>query len=100
MSKSSKATGRGRAAKRRDERPDPRVSTVPLPTEDGDEVVIQQQNVGPGNQVGAGEFKQSEETAFHRDPAQAAEEQRRLQERAPIEDERVEHDRGDEQPEP
>ena len=52
------------------------------------------------NQVGAGEFKQSEETAFHRDPAQAAEEQRRLQERAPIEDERVEHDRGDEQPEP
>jgi uncharacterized sporulation protein YeaH/YhbH (DUF444 family) len=67
-------------------RPDPRVSTVPLPTEDGGEVVIQQQNVGPDNQVGAGEFKQSDETALHRDPAQAAEEQERLEARAPTED--------------
>jgi hypothetical protein len=70
------------------------VSTVPLTTEDGDEVVIQQQNVGPGNQVGAGEFKQSDETAFHRDPEQAADEQRRLEARAPIDDEQE-----DEQPE-
>jgi hypothetical protein len=37
--------------------PDPRVSTVPLDTEDGGEVVIEQQNAGPGNQVGGGEFK-------------------------------------------
>jgi hypothetical protein len=69
-----------------DERPDPRVSTVPLPTEDGGEVVIQQQNVGPGNQVGAGEFKRSDETALHRDPDAAADEQERLEERAPIDD--------------
>ena len=69
-----------------DERPDPRVSTVPLTTEDGDEVVIQQQNVGPGNQVGAGEFKRSEDTAVQRDPAQAAAEQRELEAQAPIDD--------------
>jgi hypothetical protein len=68
------------------ERPDPRVSTVPLETEDGEEVVIQQQNVGPRNQVGAGEFKRSEETAVQRDPGQAAHEQERLEAQAPIED--------------
>jgi hypothetical protein len=71
---------------RREERADPRVSTVPLPTEDGDEVVIQQQNVGPGNQVGAGEFKQSDETAFHRDPEEADVEQERLEAQAPIDE--------------
>ena len=70
----------------REERPDPRVSTVPLPTEDGGDVVIQQQNVGPGNQVGAGEFKRSDETALHRDPDDAADEQQRLEDRAPIDD--------------
>lgn len=70
----------------RKERPDPRVSTVPLPTDDGGEVVIQQQNVGPGNQVGAGEFKRSDETALHRDPDDAADEQQRLEDRAPIDD--------------
>jgi hypothetical protein len=48
--------------------------------------VIQQQNVGPGNQVGAGEFKRSDETAFHRDPEDAADEQQRLEDRAPIDD--------------
>jgi hypothetical protein len=69
--------------KRTDERPDPRVSTVPLPTEDGDEVVIQQQNAGPGNQVGAGEFKTSEATADQKDPGVAAEQQERLEEEAP-----------------
>jgi len=68
------------------ERPDPRVSTVPLETEDGDEVVIQQQNVGPGNQVGAGEFKRSHDTADQRDPSEAAREQERLDAEAPIED--------------
>ena len=67
-------------------RPDPRVSTVPLTTDDGSEVVIQQQNVGPDNQVGGGEFKQSDETALHRDPEDAAEEQERLEARAPIGD--------------
>ena len=71
-----------------DDPPDPRVSTVPLATEDGDEVVIQQQNVGPGNQVGAGEFKQSDETALHRDPEDAADEQDRLDSRAPVDDQR------------
>ena len=73
---------------RTDERPDPRVSTVPLTTEDGDEVVIQQQNVGPGNQVGAGEFKRSEDTAVQRDPAEAAHEQEQLEAEAPIEHDR------------
>jgi len=71
---------------RHDERPDPRVSTVPLDTEDGEQVVIQQQNVGPGNQVGAGEFKRSDETAVQRDPSDAAEEQERLEAQAPTED--------------
>ena len=69
-----------------DERPDPRVSTVPLDTEDGEQVVIQQQNVGPRNQVGAGEFKRSQDTAVQRDPAQAAEEQEQLEQEAPIAD--------------
>ena len=66
-----------------DERPDPRVSSVPLDTEDGGQVVIQQQNTGPGNQVGAGEFKPSDETADRKDPGVAAEEQERLEEQAP-----------------
>ncbi len=73
------------------ERPDPRVSTVPLDTEDGDEVVIQQQNAGPGNQVGAGEFKPSDETSYRKDPGVAAAEQERLEEQAPT-------DEGAEQP--
>ena len=47
-------------------------------------MVIQQQNVGPGNQIGAGEFKQSDETAVERDPEDAADEQQRLEDRAPI----------------
>jgi hypothetical protein len=65
---------------------DPRVSSIPLDTEDGDQVVIEQQNVGPGNQVGAGEFKRSGETAFHKDPGDAAEEQKRLDEQVPATD--------------
>jgi hypothetical protein len=65
--------------------PDPRVSTVPLPTEDGDEVVISQQNVGPGNMVGAGEFKRPGESSVDKDPATAAEEQAELEEESPVE---------------
>lgn len=69
-----------------DDRPDPRVSTVPLDTEDGDQVVIQQQNAGPGNQVGAGEFKPSDETSDRKDPGVAAAEQERLEARAPTDE--------------
>jgi hypothetical protein len=64
---------------------DPRVSTVPLTTEDGDEVVISQQNVGPGNVVGAGEFKRPGEASVDKDPATAAEEQDELEAEAPVE---------------
>jgi len=64
---------------------DPRVSSVPLPDEDGGEVVITQQNVGPGNQVGAGEFKPSDETSSHKSPSTAAEEQEELESEAPVE---------------
>jgi hypothetical protein len=74
------------AGERDQERPDPRVSTVPLTTEDGEEVVIQQQNVGPGNQVGAGEFKRSQDTAVQRDPAEAAQQQQELEAEAPIDE--------------
>ena len=69
-----------------DERPDPRVSTVPLDTDDGDQVVIQQQNAGPGNQVGAGEFKPSDETSDRKDPRAAAAEQERLEAEAPTDE--------------
>jgi hypothetical protein len=65
--------------------PDPHVSSVPLPTEDGDEVVIAQQNVGPGNRVGAGEFKRPGEASDHKDPATAAEEQDELDSEVPVE---------------
>lgn len=60
------------------------VSTVPLDTEDGGQVVITQQNMGPDNQVGGGEFKDQEGSPT---PDDAAEEQARLEERAPIRDE-------------
>jgi hypothetical protein len=93
MSTRSNSQDRGRKQRRSDQRgddPDPRVSTVPLTTEDGEEVVIEQQNVGPGNQVGAGEFKQSDETALHRDPEDAATEQQRLDSRVPVDDQRDE----------
>jgi len=64
---------------------DPRVSSVPLTTEDGSEVVIAQQNVGPGNRVGAGEFKKSDETSSHKSPSTAAAEQEELESEAPVE---------------
>jgi hypothetical protein len=57
------------------------VSSIPLDTEDGGTVVIQQQNVGPDNQVGGGEFKDAK---LHKRPEEADAEQQRLQARAPI----------------
>jgi hypothetical protein len=57
------------------------VSSIPLDTEDGGQVVIEQQNVGPDNQVGGGEFKNVD---HGKTPGQAASEQRELEEDAPI----------------
>jgi len=57
------------------------VSTVPLDTEDGGTVVISQQNAGPGNQVGGGEFKRAGEG---KTPDDAADEQDDLQQEAPV----------------
>ena len=51
------------------------VRTVELEDDDGNPVVIAQQNVGPGNQVGEGEFKDKKAP---KDPGEAAEEQSRL----------------------
>ena len=36
------------------------VTSLPIETDDGRTVVIQQQNAGPGNQVGGGEFKNTD----------------------------------------
>lgn len=63
--------------------PDPRLCPVPLPTADGDEVVIARQNVGSGNTVGAGEFERPGEAAVDKDPATAAEQQEELEAEAP-----------------
>ena len=66
------------------ERPtDPSVCSEPVPTEDGGEVVICQQNVGPGNQVGAGEYKRGD---VGRTPDEARDEQEQLEEEAPIDE--------------
>jgi len=51
------------------------VRTVELEDEDGNPVVIAQQNAGPGNQVGDGEFKKPHAP---KDPGEAAEEQANL----------------------
>jgi hypothetical protein len=66
------------------EPPDPHVSTVPLETEDGDTVVIAQQNQGGTSQVGAGEFKEPGAASHRKDPAEAAREQQELEREAPI----------------
>ena len=58
------------------------VRSVPLDTEDGGTVVIEQQNFGGRNQVGGGEFKN---TDHQKTPDEAAEEQAELAEDAPIE---------------
>jgi hypothetical protein len=59
------------------------VSSIPLDTEDGGTLVISQQNVGPDNQVGGGEYKNATDG---KTPEEAALEQRLLQARAPVED--------------
>jgi hypothetical protein len=58
------------------------VSSIPLDTEDGGTVVIQQQNVGSDNQVGGGEFKNTHD---HKTPDQAADEQEQLEHDEPVE---------------
>lgn len=58
------------------------VQSLPLDTEDGGTVVIEQQNVGSENQVGGGEFKNAE---GDKSPDQAEAEQQRLDAEAPIE---------------
>ena len=60
---------------------DPRVSSIPLDTEDGGTVVISQQAVGRDNEVGGGEFPEDPE---HEKPVErAAAEQERLEREAP-----------------
>ena len=57
------------------------VSSIPLDTDDGGTVVIEQQNVGPANQVGGGEFKDADE---HRSVEEAGAEQAVLEDENPI----------------
>ena len=59
---------------------DPRVSTIPLDTEDGGTVVIAQQVVGADNEVGGGEFPEGE---LEKPVEKAAAEQERLEREAP-----------------
>jgi uncharacterized protein (TIGR02246 family) len=56
------------------------VRSEPVTTDEGEEVVIRQQNVGPGNQVGGGEFKNVERG---KSPDEAAAEQEALARGAP-----------------
>lgn len=63
--------------------PDPAVSTIPLDTEDGGQVVIEQQKVGPDNQIGGGEFKNA---TSEKSVDEAADEQNRLEQERPIDD--------------
>jgi len=70
---------------------DKAVTSIPLDTEDGRQVVIEQQNVGPRNQVGGGEFKNGPR---HRTPEEAAAEQEQLERESPIE---TDHPTGEEQ---
>jgi hypothetical protein len=60
------------------------VSSIPLDGEDGEQIVIQQQNVGADNQVGGGEFKN---VTHGRTPDEADAEQDALQREAPINEE-------------
>jgi hypothetical protein len=60
------------AARREAEDQPLEVRTVELEDEDGNKVVIAQQNVGPDNQVGEGENK---EPGPPKDPREAADEQ-------------------------
>jgi uncharacterized protein (TIGR02246 family) len=56
------------------------VRSEPVATDEGDEVVVRQQNVGPGSQVGGGEFKNVERG---KTPDEVAAEQRALAREAP-----------------
>jgi uncharacterized protein (TIGR02246 family) len=56
------------------------VRSEPVTTDEGEEIVIRQQNVGPGNQVGGGEFKNVERG---KTPNEAAAEQEALARDAP-----------------
>ena len=65
------------------------VTSEPIDMEDGSTVVVQQQNVGPANQVGGGEFKNAEAEP---PPEKVALEQLALEEDAPTHPETdVEH---------
>jgi hypothetical protein len=59
---------------------DPRVSTIPLDSEDGGTVVISQQVVGSENEIGGGEFPDAE---LEKPIVKAAAEQARLEREAP-----------------
>lgn len=59
------------------------VRSIPLDTEDGGTVVIEQQNVGPDNQLGGGEFKNADR---QKSSGEAAQEQEQLEREAPIDD--------------
>lgn len=72
MAQQTDAEKRATAEARRE--PDD-VRSVELEDEDGNPVVIAQQNAGPGNQVGEGEFKEPKPP---KDPGEAADEQSRL----------------------
>jgi uncharacterized protein (TIGR02246 family) len=56
------------------------VRSEPVTTDEGDEVVIRQQNVGPGNQIGGGEYKNVDRG---KTPDEAAAEQEALADEAP-----------------
>lgn len=62
------------------------VQSIPLDTEDGGTVVIEQQNAGPGQQVGAGEYKHDDEVSERKSPDRAADEQADLDDAAPIDE--------------
>ena len=65
------------------------VQSVPLDTEDGGQVVIEQQNMGGDRQVGGGEFKDAQR---EKSPEQAAAEQDELEADAPIDEDQKQSD--------
>ena len=67
---------------RPDDSIDAAVCSEPVDTEDGEQIVICQQNVGPGNQVGAGEYKRGK---VGRTSEEAAAEQDELEAQVPVE---------------
>jgi len=76
--RSKKSTDHRTAQEAEDEKA---VSSIPLDTEDGGTVVIEQQNMGGRQQVGGGEFKNAD---GEKTVEEAAEEQARLEREAPI----------------